>query len=119
VGKEGFEPPKAAPTDLQSAPFDRSGISPKKTIHSKNLLFALFRRIPERRADGRIRTADQLITNQLLYQLSYIGNRFPFIKKGLQKYKLFEYETRLLSNNYPKSVIFFNKLRTELGKAHG
>jgi hypothetical protein len=26
------------------------------------------------RADGRIRTADQLITNQLLYQLSYIGN---------------------------------------------
>jgi hypothetical protein len=29
---------------------------------------------PELRADGRIRTADQLITNQLLYQLSYIGN---------------------------------------------
>jgi hypothetical protein len=27
-------------------------------------------------ADGRIRTADQLITNQLLYQLSYIGSRF-------------------------------------------
>ncbi len=25
------------------------------------------------RADGRTRTADQLITNQLLYQLSYIG----------------------------------------------
>ena len=24
-------------------------------------------------ADGRIRTADLLITNQLLYQLSYIG----------------------------------------------
>ena len=28
VGRGGFEPPKAAPTDLQSAPFDRSGISP-------------------------------------------------------------------------------------------
>ena len=28
VGREGFEPPKASPTDLQSAPFDRSGISP-------------------------------------------------------------------------------------------
>ena len=28
VGKGGFEPPKAAPTDLQSAPFDRSGTSP-------------------------------------------------------------------------------------------
>jgi hypothetical protein len=29
VGRGGFEPPKASPTDLQSAPFDRSGISPK------------------------------------------------------------------------------------------
>jgi hypothetical protein len=28
VGRGGFEPPKALPTDLQSAPFDRSGISP-------------------------------------------------------------------------------------------
>jgi hypothetical protein len=28
VGRGGFEPPKASPTDLQSAPFDRSGISP-------------------------------------------------------------------------------------------
>ena len=42
VGREGFEPPKAAPTDLQSAPFDRSGISPSQMIkkfitHSKNL----------------------------------------------------------------------------------
>jgi hypothetical protein len=38
--------------------------------------FSLFRTPfdPEPRADGRIRTADQLITNQLLYQLSYIGN---------------------------------------------
>ena len=25
----GFEPPKAEPTDLQSAPFDRSGTPPK------------------------------------------------------------------------------------------
>ncbi len=33
VGRGGFEPPKAAPTDLQSAPFDRSGISP----HLKNV----------------------------------------------------------------------------------
>jgi len=28
VGREGFEPPKASPTDLQSAPFNHSGISP-------------------------------------------------------------------------------------------
>ena len=30
VGEEGFEPPKAVPTDLQSAPFDRSGTPPLK-----------------------------------------------------------------------------------------
>lgn len=29
VGRAGFEPTKALPTDLQSAPFDRFGISPK------------------------------------------------------------------------------------------
>ena len=28
VGGEGFEPPKASPTDLQSAPFSHSGILP-------------------------------------------------------------------------------------------
>ena len=28
MGGGGFEPPKASPTDLQSAPFDRSGIPP-------------------------------------------------------------------------------------------
>jgi hypothetical protein len=28
VGRAGFEPTKAEPTDLQSAPFDRFGISP-------------------------------------------------------------------------------------------
>ena len=28
VGRAGFEPTKALPTDLQSAPFDRFGISP-------------------------------------------------------------------------------------------
>ena len=29
VEGEGFEPSKAVPTDLQSAPFDRSGTPPK------------------------------------------------------------------------------------------
>ena len=28
VGREGFEPPKALPADLQSAPFDRFGTYP-------------------------------------------------------------------------------------------
>ena len=28
VGREGFEPPKAKPKDLQSSPFDHSGTDP-------------------------------------------------------------------------------------------
>ena len=30
VGREGFEPPKAEPVDLQSTPFDRFGTYPQK-----------------------------------------------------------------------------------------
>ena len=30
MGREGFEPSKAEPTDLQSVPFDHSGTSPNK-----------------------------------------------------------------------------------------
>ena len=54
VGEGGFEPPKSVTTDLQSAPFGHSGTPPY-----------------EIGAGGRTRTPDLLITNQLLYQLSY------------------------------------------------
>ena len=54
MGDGGFEPPKALPADLQSVPFGHSGNPPY-----------------EIGAGGRIRTPDLLITNQLLYQLSY------------------------------------------------
>ena len=54
VEEGGFEPPKSVTTDLQSAPFGRSGTPP----------YSLG-------AGGRIRTPDLLITNQLLYRLSY------------------------------------------------
>ena len=50
----GFEPPKSLTTDLQSAPFGRSGTHPYE-------------------ADDRTRTDNLLITNQLLCQLSHIG----------------------------------------------
>ena len=59
VGEGGFEPPKSLTTDLQSAPFGHSGIPPYAI-----LLFV-------GGAGRRIRTPDLLITNQLLYQLSY------------------------------------------------
>jgi hypothetical protein len=32
MGRTGFEPAKAVPTDLQSAPFDHSGTSPDQLI---------------------------------------------------------------------------------------
>ena len=49
MGRQGFEPWKAEPTDLQSAPFDRSGISPYQ------------------RANLGIRTLDPEITNHVLW----------------------------------------------------
>ena len=57
VERGGFEPPKAEPADLQSAPFDRSGTSPD----------------PLTEASEGNRTPDPLITSQLLYHLSYAG----------------------------------------------
>ena len=54
VEEGGFEPPKRNATDLQSAPFGHSGTPP----------YAIG-------AGRRIRTPDLLITNQLLYRLSY------------------------------------------------
>ena len=58
MGEGGFEPPKALLTDLQSAPFGHSGIPPYCAVNG---------------AGRRTRTPDLLITNQLLYQLSYTG----------------------------------------------
>ncbi len=37
----GFEPPKAEPTDLQSAPFDRSGTPPILKILNLELAMGL------------------------------------------------------------------------------
>ena len=51
---EGFEPSKAVPTDLQSAPFGHSGIHPY-------LISGAY----------RARTCDPLLVRQMLSQLSY------------------------------------------------
>ena len=62
-GGEWIRTIEAEATDLQSAPFDHSGTPP----------YSALRVIAgqEGGAGGRIRTPDLLITNQLLYQLSY------------------------------------------------
>jgi len=76
----GFEPTKAEPADLQSAPFDRSGTPPTgahilvtaKCPSSPNYTITeVPAPLPHAGAGERIRTPDRLITNQLLYQLSY------------------------------------------------
>ena len=88
MGRGGFEPPKAEPTDLQSVPFGHSGTSPKfwekhkshKAGQTTNL--NLQRKAPDflenqpiRTGAGKgTRTPDLLITNQLLYQLSYASS---------------------------------------------
>ena len=61
VEEDGFEPSKSTTTDLQSAPFGHSGTPP----------YAVDAFQTDDGAGGRIRTPDLLITNQLLYQLSY------------------------------------------------
>ena len=41
VGEGGFEPPKSKTTDLQSAPFGRSGIPPYELLKSVELVDGL------------------------------------------------------------------------------
>ena len=62
VEEDGFEPSKAKPADLQSVPFGHLGTPPYEVAKEKG------------GAGGRIRTPDLLITNQLLYQLSYTSS---------------------------------------------
>ena len=64
VGDGGFEPPKALPADLQSVPFGHSGNPP----------YAIGLNLKADGAGRRTRTPDLLITNQLLYQLSYTSD---------------------------------------------
>ncbi len=61
MGKAGFEPTKAKPTDLQSVLVDRLSISPTFQYLKERFASA------NSRADGGIRTPDMLITNQLLW----------------------------------------------------
>ena len=67
MGREGFEPSKALPADLQSVPFGHSGICPFFQGKPDFIYHCLLK------ADERTRTVNLLITNQLLCQLSHIG----------------------------------------------
>ena len=76
MGREGFEPSKALPADLQSVPFGHSGICPFFQGKHDFFYHCLLK------ADERTRTVNLLITNQLLCQLSHIG-LFIFYNKHL------------------------------------
>ena len=119
VGDAGFEPAKALPTDLQSAPFGHSGNLPQSRQQQPH---AIERKVNPRLtngAGGRIRTPDLLITNQLLYQLSYtsvfqfyhhviIANPHRLVKPF---YKFCPVAV-LISNLYPTlvSVAYFRQI---------
>jgi hypothetical protein len=85
VGRAGFEPTKAMPTDLQSAPFDRFGIFPLflkvYSIISLNLCFTLI---------GRFCFQNRPVFNDCLSTLkTQTLNSIVISEKGLQMYKYF------------------------------
>ncbi len=67
---EGFEPSKALPADLQSAPFGHSG-TPPQIITTETV-----------QAGDRTRTNNRLLTKQLLYQLSYASSACRSVGMG-------------------------------------
>ena len=67
VGVVGFEPTQPKHWIYSPAHLSNCGAPPNDDPRSRK------KKPPGGRADGRTRTADQLITNQLLYQLSYTG----------------------------------------------
>ena len=71
--REGFEPPDdCSSTVFKTAAFDHSATSPdlgklRENLHAAGRLFT-------NGAEKRNRTSDLLVTNQLLYRLSYLGD---------------------------------------------
>ena len=83
VGSDGFEPPKATPAELQSAPFGHSGNCP--------MLFVFFR------ASCRIRTNDPEITNHVLWPTE-LKRQFDFFQTA--KVLSFFYTNKFFSIKY-------------------
>ena len=53
VERGGFEPPKAEPADLQSAPFNHSGTSPLRGPSNNGMLFLHFKILKHRWSQRR------------------------------------------------------------------
>ena len=96
MGEGGFEPPKALPADLQSVPFGHSGIPPYS--------------FGSRGAGGRTRTPDLLITNQLLYRLSYtsiLTGTALSIYAAPERLVIIANDTHFVNNIFQEKTKFF------------
>ena len=80
VGAGGFGPPKSVTTDLQSAPFGRSGNPPYLLGSARRSLGA----------GDRSRTNNLLITNQLLCHCATPAEREYYTTKNLECQAFFE-----------------------------
>ena len=101
VGESGFEPLKSSTTDLQSAPFGHSGTLPYKPLPVW-LGMSMRLRLSASGAGERTRTPDLLITNQLLYQLSYTSTGAAFWR---QEKQLFPFPRAARPIERPDSLI--------------
>ena len=88
----GFEPPKSLTTDLQSAPFGRSGTPPHNSYvllpgtEGKSLVLCRAAVWQNGAGDGN-RTYNLLITNQLLCRLSYASTRVDVFTQKLRAWQ--------------------------------
>ena len=97
VGKDGFEPPKVKPADLQSAPFGHSGTCPII--------------LPSRRQKSEPMGGFEPSTPRLQItcsgQLSYIGNKsisIPHKPKGIAKIANFSELQKSFAKNHNNSI---------------
>ena len=91
---------RRTPADLQSAPFGHSGNFPLSCAPFRNRLAATSSGPPRvgLRADGGIRTHDQLITNQLLWPTELHRQYPPF---WIAKVGIKNLSTKLFGINFP------------------
>ena len=80
---EGFEPSKAVPADLQSAPFGRSGIPPAKTTSRAFCVKA--KRLSSNGAGSGNRTHDLPLTRRLHYRCAMPATGRAFYDSSLTR----------------------------------
>ncbi len=90
VGREGFEPPKAKPKDLQSSPFDHSGTDPciKKWSHLRDLNSR-----PPVYKTGALPT-------ELRWHVRELYKKYPFCQNFFPNWRFFVWYSQLWSQSF-------------------